>query len=148
MKKTAIAFLSLALASLTACTKEEEPTTKEASPEGKWVYESFTHTKAGTTGEAQPVSDPECEAKSYFILGPGGTLEQGNVASSTAATDACQVKKIPGTWKIEDQELKMYTQGKSESYTIVSVSATEFYFKFSNPMAPSEFYTFKLTKAK
>lgn len=136
-------FLVAFASSVVSCSKDE------AAPvtiEGKWVFDTSTHTKGGKIIEERESNDPACDKKGYLDLKAGGAMEQGVVNPSNAETDPCVLKKSNATWKSENNILTLNFGTGAMPYQIVSLTADKLQYKFVNPMDPGDYYIFTMKR--
>ena len=125
MKKISVLFVCASVLStfLSSCSKDDDsPSTSSSAIEGKWNYNKLSYSQNGMT--TPEVDHPENEAgctKDFVEFKAGGILNIGDY------TTGCAFTQYSGTWTKTGNNLTASapTLGMSETFEIVSVTATE-----------------------
>ena len=148
MKKLNILLLSaLSLGMIvTSCSKDDA---KEPSAEGKWTFDKSVISQGGTAGAEQAYNDADCPNKNYLDLKAGGVIEEGYVGHAAAdkSDDKCTFTKFPGTWKIENNVLKIEEGDYKMNFNVVSITATKMTLKVTSKDDATKTLTLTLLKS-
>lgn len=125
MKKISVLFVCALVLStfLSSCSSDDDsPSTSSSEIEGKWNYNKLSFSQNGVS--TPEVNHPENETgctKDFVEFKAGGILNIGDY------TTGCAFAQYPGTWTKTGNNLTATapTLGMSETFEIVSVTATE-----------------------